>query len=317
MVTVIFLIFMAVFLVALAIFFVFRGLKESPKAHLKRRLRRLQADRDETAGRGSGLLRESGRFQRSIFELPLLSKLSNLIQLSGLSARPSAVVAVLSALSLGGFCVIYLFYSSLVTASIGAIVAPFLLIAYLSHLKQEREKKFAEQLPDVLMMISRSLRAGHSLSSAIELVSQEMPEPTQGLFRTVYDHQQLGMRMADALQTLLHKIRCTDLHYFLTIIRINSESGGNLSEILDKLAETINSRLQVRRQVQVLTAEGRISGYILMLLPIAVFFIFKFKDPAYMSVFFTEPMCEMMLLAAIVAQVIGFLAIRKIVDIKI
>ena len=132
-----------------------------------------------------------------------------------------------------------------------------------------------------------------------------------------HEQQLLGMRIADSLITLLDRIDSLDLHFFVTIIRINSETGGNLAEILEKLAETIRSRLQIRRQVQVYTAEGRMSGYVLLLLPVFVFVAFYIRNPDYMGVFFTERSCQLSLVAAGVAQIIGFMMIRKIIDIRI
>ena len=317
MVVLISLIFLAAFLLPLAAFLVFRTLSESPAAHLKRRLRRLQAEREGVAVVTSGLLRESSRLEKVLSVLPVLNRIGSLILRSGVSIRPAVLLAVMVVLSVLGAGLGYLVRP--VPAAIFLGAAAFLLppLGYLYYLKQQREKKFDEQLPEVLMMISRSLRAGHSFPSAIELVGSEMAEPAQGLFRVVYEQQQLGMRMADALQSLREKISCSDLNYFVTIVRINSESGGNLSEILDKLAETIKSRQLIRRQVEILTAEGRISGYILMLLPVVIFFVFNVKNPDYMSVFFTEKTCQMMLVIAAAAQAVGFLAVRKIVDIRI
>jgi len=144
-----------------------------------------------------------------------------------------------------------------------------------------------------------------------------MPEPTGGLFKIAYEQQQLGMRITDSLRTLLKKIESIDLHFFVTIVRINNETGGNLAEILDKLADTVRSRLQIRRQVTVYTAEGRMSGYVLALLPVVVFIGFYFLKPGYMNVFFTDRNCQLVLFVAVMAQIIGFLVIRKIVDIRI
>jgi tight adherence protein B len=188
---------------------------------------------------------------------------------------------------------------------------------YLGYRKQQRQTLFDEQLPDALTMIARSLRAGHSLLGAIELISQEMPEPTGGLFKIAYDQQRLGMGITDSLQTLLEKVDSMDLNFFVTIIRINNETGGNLAEILDKLADTVRSRLQVRLQVKVYSAQGRMSGYILSALPVVVFVVFYFLSPGYVNVFFTERICQFALIGALVAQFAGFLIIRKIVDIRI
>jgi len=319
MIAAVLLIFAAVFLTVLALFLAVRSARQSPEAQLKRRLRRMQKN-DGTAGNAGaaiGLLRQTTRAEQFVFRLPLLRDAKMLVQHSGLKINPAQFLLLAALLPVSGFVATYALRNNLLAAITAAAVLTFVPVAYLLYRRQQRETRFAEQLPDALTMVARSLRAGHSLTTAVELVGQELPEPAGGLFKMAYEQQQLGMRIADSLGTLVDKITSVDLHFFITIIRINSESGGNLAEILDKLAETIRSRLQIRRQVQVYTAEGRMSGYVLVLVPVFVFLVFKLKNPDYMSVFFTEPACQLALAAAGVGQLVGFLFIRKIIDIRI
>jgi tight adherence protein B len=303
----------------LAVFFAVTAAWQSPAAELKRRLRRMQKNDMERPSEGLAgeLLRETTPSEQFIFQLPLLRMVKKLVEHSGVTIKPPGFVLLTGILSALGFVALYALRGSLLAALLAAAVIAFIPFAYLGYRKQQRQTRFAEQLPDVLIMIARSLRAGHSLTSAVELVGQELPDPTGGLFKIAYEQQQLGMRISESLGTLLEKIDSIDLHFFVTIIRINSETGGNLAEILEKLAETIRSRLQIRRQVQVYTAEGRLSGYVLVLLPVVVFVAFYLKNPAYMEVFFTEQACKMSLVAAGLAQIAGFLMIRKIIDIRI
>lgn len=313
------LIFAAVFLCLLALFLGVTTARRSPAAQLKRRLRAMGNANTDFSLEGSAveLLRKTSRSEQLIFQLPLLRGVKKLVEHSGLRIKPTRLFLLTGTLSGSGFAAFYTLKGNLLAALVTAAVIVFIPIAYLKYHKQRRETRFAQQLPDVLIMVARSLRAGHSLTTAVELVGQELPEPAGALFKMAYEQQQLGMRIAESLATLLDKITSVDLHFFVTIIRINSESGGNLAEILDKLAETIRSRLQIRRQVQVYTAEGRLSGYVLVLVPVFVFLVFKFKNPDYMAVFFTEPACQLALAAAGVGQLAGFLFIRKIIDIRI
>ncbi|HEY3308873.1 MAG TPA: type II secretion system F family protein [Desulfuromonadaceae bacterium] len=319
MIAAVILIFAAVFMSVLAVFFAVTAAWQSPAAELKRRLRRMQKNDMERPSEGLAgeLLRETTPSEQFIFQLPLLRMVKKLVEHSGVTIKPPGFVLLTGILSALGFVALYALRGSLLAALLAAAVIAFIPFAYLGYRKQQRQTRFAEQLPDVLIMIARSLRAGHSLTSAVELVGQELPDPTGGLFKIAYEQQQLGMRISESLGTLLEKIDSIDLHFFVTIIRINSETGGNLAEILEKLAETIRSRLQIRRQVQVYTAEGRLSGYVLVLLPVVVFVAFYLKNPAYMEVFFTEQACKMSLVAAGLAQIAGFLMIRKIIDIRI
>ena len=312
-------IFAAVFLTVLALFFAVTSYRQSPAAELKRRLQRMEKSGNERPSEGltGELLREKTPSEQFIFQLPLLRMVKKLVENSGVASKPSRYIFLTGMASASGFVILYVLSGNMSAAILAAAVIAFIPCAYLGYLKHQRQTRFAEQLPDALTMIARSLRAGHSLTSAVELVSQELPEPAGGLFKIAYEQQQLGMRIAESLGTLLEKIDSIDLNFFVTIIRINSETGGNLAEILDKLADTIRSRLQIRRQVQVYTAEGRMSGYVLVLLPVFVFIAFYLRNPGYMEVFFTEQVCQMSLFAAALAQIAGLLMIRKIIDIRI
>ena len=319
MVAAVIMIFAAVFMTVLALFFAVRAIRHSPAAELKRRLRRMEKGDLENLPDGftGELLREATPSEQFFFQLPLLKSVQKLIEHSGVAVKPYLFVVVTGIVSVTGFVAVYMLKKNLPVAFLAAVIMAYLPIVYLGYRKKQRQTRFAEQLPDALIMIARSLRAGHSLTTAVELVGQELPEPTGGLFKTAYEQQQLGMRIAESLQTLLDRIDSVDLHFFVTIIRINSETGGNLAEIMEKLAETIRSRLQIRRQVQVYTAEGRVSGYLLLILPVVVFVAFYLRNPDYMGVFFTEKICQMSLVAAGLAQIAGFLMIRKIIDIRI
>lgn len=313
------LVFAAVFLCVVAIFLLVHAIRSSPAIKVRLRLRLMQNPRVEplrdTAT--AGLLRETDPAKKFLARLPVLGKLVSLVEKSGVRLSPVLYITLIVALFSLSFSAVYFFKENLVLAWGAAAVIALIPVALLQHAKQQRETRFSEQLPDVLTMIARSLRAGHALPTAVELVSQELPEPSKSLFRGAHEQQQLGMRVVDALHAMLGKIGSDDLHFFVTIVRINSESGGNLSEILDKLAETIRSRLQIRRQVKVYTAEGRLSGIVLVLLPVLLFLALYAKNPDYMRVFFTERVCQLSLGAAALAQVAGFLMIKKIISIRI
>lgn len=319
MITVVLLIFAAVFLSVLALFLAVNAFRQSPAAELKRRLRSMKKNDDtlHSGGLSCELFRETAPVERFIFQLPVLKSVKKQVEHSGVTIKPGTFLVLTSSLSVAGFVALYVLQGNSAVALMSAALIASIPFAFLGYRKQQRQTRFSEQLPDALTMIARSLRAGHSLTSAVELVSQELPEPTGGLFKIGYEQQKLGMRIAESLETLLDKIDSVDLRFFVTIIKINSETGGNLSEILEKLADTMRSRLQIRRQVQTLTAEGRLSGYVLLLLPVFVFIAFYLRNPGYMEVFFVERVCQISLVVAGFAQVAGFLIIRKIVAIRI
>lgn len=313
------LIFTSVFLGVFAFVVAGATAGQSPTSRLKSRLHRMAEGerRVVVAESGAELIQGQNSVEKFFYSLPLMLRVRRAVEGSGLTISPMFFVLWITTAAIACFALFYLVQGNLWIALAAGICVFFCANAYLIYKKDQRLNKFTEQLPDALTMIARSLRAGHSLTGAVELVSEELAEPTKSLFRLAYEQQQLGMRMVDALAKLPDRMDSMDLRFFITIIRINSETGGNLSEVLDKLSDTIRARLQIRRQVQVITAEGRVSGIILFLLPIATFFMFNAMRPGYMQVFFTDHTCGMLLIAAAVAQVIGFLFIRKIINIRI
>lgn len=316
MIATVLLIFAAVTLGTFALFFAGQALRDS--ARLRRRLRQVSEHSAGFAAESTvGLMREVSPSDRWLARLPLARAVRSHVELSGVNITPLGLVLSSCAAAGAGFVAALLWKGTLIAAVPAALLLASLPCLHLERRKRQRRALFAEQLPDALTMVARSLKAGHSLSSAVELIGQELPEPAGSLFKTAYEQQKLGVRVADALRSLRGKVNSMDFNFFVTIIRINSETGGNLAEILEKLAETIRSRLQIRRQVQVYTAEGRLSGYVLVAMPVVVFFLFTMLSPGYMDVFFTEPLCQAILGLAAVGQVVGFLFIRKIVDIRI
>jgi tight adherence protein B len=311
--------FVAVFLTVLAILLGMQTANQSPAAELKRRLRRLAASTDTSQPNTSAnaLLLERKPFDKIFYLVPFAERVKSCVDHSGVNITPFRFIC-LSGMGAASILVFVLVLGgNPLVALLGMLAFGSVPFAFLRYRKQQRQFKFEEQFPDTLTMLARSLRAGHSLPAALELVGREMPEPTGGLFKIVFEQQQLGMRTTDSLRTLLEKIESTDLPFFVTIVRINYETGGNLAGILDNLAGTVRSRLQVRQQVKVFTAQGRMSGYMLSALPIIIFIMFYFLNPAYMNVFFTERICQVALLTALLAQCAGFLMVKRIIDIRI
>ncbi len=191
---------------------------------------------------------------------------------------------------------------------------PFL---YLLNRRLARFKKFSEQLPDALDMVARSLRAGHSFTSAIQVVSQEMSDPIAKVFRLAYEEQGYGIPIHEALNHMTRSVSSIDLRFFITVVNVQRETGGNLSEILEKLGMTIRERFQVLRQLRVYTAQGRLSGYILSILPIFMLGVMIVVNPNYIKLLFNTKSGVTMMVVAFTLQIIGFFVIRKIIKIKI
>jgi tight adherence protein B len=200
---------------------------------------------------------------------------------------------------------------------VAGLFASLLPLFWLLMRRKSRFKKFAKQLPDALELIARALRSGHSLASGLHVVVEEMPAPASDEFAKAYEEQNLGVPLEQALKSMLRRMPNMDLKFFVTAVAIQRTAGGDMAEILDKIGYIIRERFKIMGQVQALTGEGRISGVVLMALPIALFFAVYYLNPDYVMLLFTEELGRKMVAGAAVLQVAGAIAIKKIVNIKI
>ena len=183
--------------------------------------------------------------------------------------------------------------------------------------RRRRLKRFMNHFPEALEMFARSLRAGHSFTGAIQLVAQEMPDPIGPEFSKVFEEQNLGIPLRQALIGMTDRVDTLDVKFFVTAILIQRETGGNLAEIIDKIAYVIRERFRVQGQLKVFTAQARISGTILALLPVGMAVLLGILNPEYMKPLWVEKTGKIMIGVAVTMQILGFLAIRKIIRIKI
>lgn len=322
MLLIVLLFFIAAFLLFLAVYLNISTVKDSPKAHLRRRLRRVAltegSDKNGLPQEvRTDILKETPPLERFLTTIPLFGRLDSRLDRSGLTLTLVAFLTIVISIGFGGFVICFIisrnFYLSL---SIGILLltVPFF---FMEIKKRQREEKFTEMFPDALTMISRSLRSGHSFTSAIELVGTEVSAPVGTLFKTAYDQQLLGLRINDTLNNLNNRIDSLDLRFFTTAADINREVGGNFAEILDKLADTIRERIKIRRQLRVHTAQARMTGYILAGMPIAAFFLMNLMIPNYQKTLLHDDMGRTILIIAAIMQVIGFFVIRRIINIRI
>jgi len=183
--------------------------------------------------------------------------------------------------------------------------------------RKRRLKTFASQLPDALDMLARALRSGQSLSAGFNVISSEISEPLGKEFGRVFEEQNLGISMEESLRSLGERIPNLDLKFCITAVILQRQTGGDLAEILDKIGHLIRERFQIWGQIQALTGEGRLSGIVLLALPVLLFLAVYQLNREYVMVLFTEPMGKKMLAGAIVMQILGALVIRKIINIKV
>lgn len=211
-----------------------------------------------------------------------------------------------------------------------SIISPSLLLMGFSgllvgalpfiHVWWQRKKRFdqfLEHLPDALDLMSRALSAGHAFSEALHMVSEEMPEPIAGEFRKTYEEQNLGLSLKLALENLTQRMPLLDLKMCVTAVLIQRETGGNLAEILEKVAYTIRERFRILGDLKTLTTSSRMSAWLLCGLPIFVTMVITGMNPEYMSVLWKDQRGHYLIVAALFLQVTGMLIVRKILRIKI
>ena len=182
---------------------------------------------------------------------------------------------------------------------------------------RKRTEKMREQLPDVLTIMASSLRAGHSFMQALDTTAREIAQPAATEFQRVVSEIRLGRPTDDALEALAIRVGSADFRWAVLAVNIQREVGGNLAEILDNVADTLRERAMMRRQIQVLTAEGRLSAWVLTGLPIAIGVYMYAVNPDYIGLLFTTKLGLFMLGTAVILLVLGIFWMRKIVDIDV
>jgi tight adherence protein B len=199
--------------------------------------------------------------------------------------------------------------------AVGAVLA-FLPLQWVRFKATRRIRKFEEQFPDTIDLISRALRAGHAFTTGLALTAEEAPQPVAGEFRLLYDQQNFGMPFPDAMRAFAERVPLLDARFFVTAVLTQRESGGNLAEILANLASVTRERFKVKRQVRVISAHGRITGWVLSGVPPALAAAMMITSPDHIMTLIRDPMGPPMVGAAVFLQVTGMLIIRKLVDIE-
>jgi tight adherence protein B len=245
------------------------------------------------------------------------SSLATLIEQSGMRTTPSAIMlAMVSAAIVCGF-ISMLFVSVPVFWIVAALGGSFIPFMWLRYKRSQRLRRFEEQFPEALDLLSRAIRAGHAFQTAMGMVAEELPSPVGVEFKKAFEQQNFGLPLRDVLDQMAGRVPILDVKFFVTAVTIQRETGGNLAEILDNLAHVVRERFKILRQVRVHTAHGRFTGYVLLALPAALAVALTFINPDHMNLLFKERMGQMMIVGAIVMQSIGFLWIRKVIQIEV
>lgn len=245
------------------------------------------------------------------------SKLQDWVMQSGMTVKPAKLLLISGVLGFGSYLASSYFlrhvYASL-PIGVAALIIPFAVVAFK---RRRRMRKFEEHFPEALDLLGRAVRAGHAFTTGLEMIAKECPEPLAGEFRTTFEEQNFGLPLRDALLNLTERVPIIDVRFFVTALLIQKETGGNLAEILDGLARVIRDRFRIYREVQVRTAQGRLTAGILIALPIFMGLILSVLNPHYIGILFTDPKGPFVLITAGVMQLIGSAILWKIIHFEV
>jgi tight adherence protein B len=248
---------------------------------------------------------------------PEIFNVTKVFEQADANIRPSALFGISLGLALVGGMISAMSVGSIYVAPVGALVFFFIPWLWLIQKRKSRMKAFAAQLPDALELVARALRAGHSLAAGIHVVAEEMPPPVNKEFGRVYEEQNLGVALEEALKNMCERVPNLDLRFFVTAVAIQRQTGGDLAEILDKIGYVVRERYKILGQVKALTAEGRLSGIVLIALPFVLFLLMLHMKPDYISELWTDPDGIKLAIGGLVLQILGAVVIKKIIDIKV
>lgn len=311
----------AVFLIVAFYFFVSRD-TDAYRKRIDERLKQLVQERGGASQREMQLLKDEllstvPLFHRTLIRFQVFNQLQNTLRQADLTITVYRFVIYSL---IGGFVaglILFFFTRSLMAMFIMAVIGMAAPFFWVSAKRRRRFNTFLGQLPDALELMVRSLQAGHSFSSALQMVATEMPDPIAREFAKTYEEQNLGLNIKSALENLIERVPILDLKLCVTAVLIQREIGGNLSEVLRNISHTIRERFRIQGEIRTKSAQARLSGYIVSALPFFLFFWINIVNPAYMKTLYDHPNGVYILGAGVVMQVVGWLIIRKIVDIQV
>jgi tight adherence protein B len=264
--------------------------------------------------------KDPGALAAAMSHLNLAKKAEESLRQAGLDWNATRLVSTMAAGALVGALVGLKIHVLLVPELSSAALAVAFALVPLFYVRRKRKKRlleFEKQFPDALDFMARALKAGHAFSASLELLATESPEPLQGEFWKVYHEQTLGAPLSEVLRHLAERVPSVDVRFFVSAVVMQREAGGNLGEILSNLARVIRERFRLKGKVKAASAHGRFTAAILTLLPIATALVLMAADPVLFLQMAHDPIGKDMIAFAIVAQIIGFFVMRKIVNFKV
>jgi tight adherence protein B len=263
------------------------------------------------------LLSKTPAMQRMLLRMPRIGAIDRLLEQSGLSWSVAEFLTIIAvAFFLPFIASTYFAISWFIQLALAGFCA-LLPVFYATGAKAKRLQRIEQQLPDALDLMGRALRAGHAFPTALKMVGDEMNDPLAAEFRATFDEVNFGIAMPDALMNLATRVPSTDLRYFVIAVLIQRETGGNLSELLASISAIIRDRIKLMGQVRVLSAEGKMSAWVLSLLPFGAALMIQLTNPKFLEVLYTDPGGRKMLAGAAFLMVLGIFVMRKVVRIRV
>jgi len=244
-------------------------------------------------------------------------RLADTVMQADLPLTASEYVLIVAAAAIAGFLFGTFVLGEVLFGIILAVVGLVVPGIYVRSRRSKRQRQITEQLPDILTLMVGALRSGYGLSQAIELLVDQLPPPASKEFERVQRATGFGLSIQQALTDMANRVGTDDISLVVTAINVQSETGGNLATTLDTIGVTIRDRLKLKRDIRVMTSQQRFTGYVLAFLPIALAVIIYLLNPEYMSQLFEPGLVRILPIIAVVLQIIGFFAMKKIVDIEV
>ena len=301
--------------------------KSSDADKVKQRLMGVGKNRvkvKETKGDGQSVIQtqQSGNrlAQLLVEKYQLGPKMKLFLEQAGLRWAPARLVHLSAVAFVIGFVFAWVILPAAIPRPLAFLVglaaapAPFV---YVWMQRRTRLKKFEALFPETLEFISRSMRAGHAFSVSLEMIHREFAEPVAGEFRRTFEEVNLGLPIEVALQSLAKRVPSLDVHFFVSAVLLQKRTGGNLAEILDKLAYVIRERFKLRGRIRAVSAHGRMTATSLSCIPIAVAILMFYTNPDYVKFFFNDDVGNIMMGVAIALQLVGYVVMKKIVNIEV
>lgn len=315
------LVFIAVLLLLESFYSIWKSYKGPNAKKIETRLQALSASHDnsqQTQLLKQRMLSEVPAIERFLLGISKAHRLDKFILQAGLDWTVSKLLLTCTALAAIGYVVMAygLHQASFISGLTSAFLAVMPLL-YVNHQRSKRLIKFEKQLPEALDLMTRALRSGHAFSSALQMVGDEMADPIAGEFRIVHDEVNFGVALQQALTNLSERIPLTDLRYFIVSVLIQRESGGNLTEVLGNLSRLIRERLKLLSKVRVLSSEGRLSAWIMGLMPFALAGAMNLVNPEFMSPLWNDPIGISIIQYMLILMFFGVLILRKIIKIRV